>query len=67
MSIRVRGGKFQVRVTVNGRTVTQSFGTEAEAQRWETRQKILLEHGVGEAGSSRSALPSARFTLADAI
>ncbi|MGF6599692.1 integrase [Paraburkholderia sp. GAS448] len=67
MSIRLRGGKFQVRLTVNGRTVTQSFGTEAEAQRWETHQRILLEHGVGVAGSSRSALPSARFTLADAI
>lgn len=67
MSIRLRGGKFQVRVTVNGRMVSQSFETEAEAQRWATHQKILLEHGVGVAGSSRSAVPSSRFTLADAI
>ncbi|MGF6637047.1 tyrosine-type recombinase/integrase [Paraburkholderia sp. MM6662-R1] len=67
MSIRRRGSKFQVRLAVKGHTVTQSFETEVEAQRWETHQRILLEHGVGEAGSNRSASTSARFTLADAI
>ncbi|GCB03254.1 tyrosine-type recombinase/integrase [Ralstonia sp. SET104] len=65
MSIRSRGKKFQVRVTVNGHTATQSFDTIAEAQRWEAHQKILLEHGMAE--RSKAVVPTAKFTLADAI
>ncbi|MBY4721438.1 tyrosine-type recombinase/integrase [Ralstonia mannitolilytica] len=65
MSIRLRGSRFQVRVTVNGRTAAQSFDTLAEAQRWETLQKILLEHGVAE--RSKTVAPPTKITLADAI
>ncbi|ASV99010.1 tyrosine-type recombinase/integrase [Paraburkholderia aromaticivorans] len=65
MSIRLRGSKFQVRVTVNGQTVTQSFGNRIEAKRWETQQKILLEHGVAE--QNKPAQASSTFTLTDAI
>ncbi|MEO1405318.1 MAG: hypothetical protein AAFV54_02355 [Pseudomonadota bacterium] len=65
MSIRLRGSRFQVRVTVNGHTAAQSFDTLAEAQRWEAHQKILLEHGV--AGRSKPVTPTAKISLADAI
>jgi hypothetical protein len=68
MSIRRRGEKYQVRVTVNGRAVTQSFDTQVEAQRWATHQKILLAHGVGVADErSKSATRPTPFTLAEAI
>lgn len=65
MSIRLRGSRFQVRVTVNGHTAAQSFDTLAEAQRWEAHQKILLEHGV--AGRSKPVAPTVKISLADAI
>ncbi|MFP3705186.1 hypothetical protein SB783_14335 [Paraburkholderia sp. SIMBA_009] len=65
MSIRLRGSKFQVRVTVNGRTVTQSFDTRIEAQRWETQQKVLLAHGIVE--QSKPVPAPSKFTLTDAI
>ena len=65
MSIRLRGSRFQVRVTVNGHTVAQSFDTLAEAQRWEAHQKILLEHGVAE--RSKPVAPTVKISLAEAI
>jgi integrase len=65
MSIRIRGKKFQVRVTVNGQTVTQSFGNRVEAQRWETQQKVLLAHGIVK--QSKPVPASSKFTLTEAI
>ncbi len=65
MSIRLRGSKFQVRVTVNGCMVTQSFNTRIEAQRWETQQKVLLAHGIVE--PSKPVPAPSKFTLTDAI
>ncbi|MBW5805868.1 tyrosine-type recombinase/integrase [Burkholderia sp. COPS] len=65
MSIRLRRSKFQVRVTVNGRTASKSFDTEAEAQRWEVQQKVLLGHGIVEQSKPASELPE--LTLGEAI
>lgn len=65
MSIRIHGKKFQVRVTVNGRTVSQSFDNRTEAERWETQQKVLLAHGIVE--QSKPVPASSKFTLTEAI
>ncbi|VVE71673.1 integrase [Pandoraea captiosa] len=65
MSIRRHGKKFQVRVTAKGHTVTQSFDTEVEAQRWEAQQKVLFACGVVE--QRLRATISLKLTLADAI
>lgn len=45
-SIRKRGERWQVRVTVGSQSVSKSFLTKVDAQKWARQQQVDLERGV---------------------
>jgi integrase len=45
-SIRKRGERWQVRITVGSQSVSKSFSTKVDAQKWARQQQVDLERGA---------------------
>lgn len=54
-SFRQRGDRWQVRVTVDGVTVSDTFTSKGDAQRWARQQQVDMERGTYQ--PVRPALP----------
>ena len=45
-NIRERNGRWQARITHSGQTITKTFTSKSDAQRWARQKQVDLERGL---------------------